>query len=188
MQGSSAGGDDSQAHAPAGGFETADVKPAFLKRLAELVDLKAIAKSGIKVVYDPFWGAGRGYSSELLREAGVAVETVHDYRDVLFGGHAPEPDDHLLGDAKTKMKEIGAALGIATDGDADRFGIVDARWHVYSAELHYCAAVRLPGGDARLAKRRGQERGNDQPDQRCWPSTTRSRFMRRRWGSSILAS
>src|SRR6202789_1897559 len=106
-------------------FDTADVKPGFLKRLAELVDLKAIAKSGIKVVYDPFWGAGRGYSSELLREAGVKVETVHDFRDVLFGGHAPEPDDHLLGDCKAKMKEIGAALGIATDGDADRFGIVD---------------------------------------------------------------
>ncbi len=111
---------------PAGGFETADVKPAFLKRLAELVNLKAIADSGIKVVYDPFWGAGRGYSTEILRAAGVAVETVHDFRDVLFGGHAPEPDDHLLGDAKAKMKEIGAAIGIATDGDADRFGIVDA--------------------------------------------------------------
>lgn len=106
-------------------FETADVKPAFLKRLAELVDLKAIASSGIKVVYDPFWGAGRGYSSDLLRDAGVNVETVHDYRDVLFGGHAPEPDDHLLGDARAKMKEIGAQIGIATDGDADRFGIVD---------------------------------------------------------------
>lgn len=114
-----------KAEPPAGGFETVDVKPAFLKRLAELVDLKAIAKSGIKVVYDPFWGAGRGYSSDLLREAGVAVETVHDYRDVLFGGHAPEPDDHLLTDAKKKMREIGAAIGIATDGDADRFGIVD---------------------------------------------------------------
>jgi len=112
-------------NAPPDGFETTDVKPAFLKRLEELVDLKAIAKSGIKVVYDPFWGAGRGYSSDLLREAGVAVETVHDYRDVLFGGHAPEPDDHLLGDCKAKMREIGAALGIATDGDADRFGIVD---------------------------------------------------------------
>jgi phosphoglucomutase len=111
---------------PAGGFETADVKPTFLKRLAELVDLKAIAKSGIKVVYDPFWGAGRGYPSDLLRDAGVPIETVHDYRDVLFGGHAPEPDDHLLGDAKRKMKVFGAALGIATDGDADRFGIVDA--------------------------------------------------------------
>jgi alpha-D-glucose phosphate-specific phosphoglucomutase len=106
-------------------FETADVKPSFLGRLAELVDLKAIAKSGIKVVYDPFWGAGRGYASDLLREHGVAVETVHDYRDVLFGGHAPEPSDELLGDAKRKMKEIGAALAIATDGDADRFGIVD---------------------------------------------------------------
>ncbi|HEY1648873.1 MAG TPA: phosphoglucomutase/phosphomannomutase family protein [Terracidiphilus sp.] len=107
-------------------FETTDVKPAFLKRLSELVDLKAIAKSGIKVVYDPFWGAGRGYPSDLLRQSGVPVETVHDYRDVLFGGHAPEPDDHLLGDAKQKMKQTGAALGIATDGDADRFGIVDA--------------------------------------------------------------
>ncbi len=106
-------------------FGTADVKPAFLRRLAELVDLKAIAKSGIKIVYDPFWGAGRGYPSDLLREAGVSVETVHDYRDVLFGGHAPEPDDDLLDDAKKKMKEIGAALVIATDGDADRFGIVD---------------------------------------------------------------
>jgi phosphomannomutase len=113
------------ANAPSGGFETADVKPTFLKRLAELVDLKAIAKSGIKVVYDPFWGAGRGYSSDLLREVGVPVETVHDYRDVLFGGHAPEPDDHLLGDCKAKMKEIGAHIGIATDGDADRFGILD---------------------------------------------------------------
>ena len=110
---------------PVDGFETADVKPGFLKRLGELIDLKAIAKSGIKIVYDPFWGAGRGYTSDLLREAGVPVECVHDTRDVLFGGHAPEPDDHLLGAAKAKMKEMGAALAIATDGDADRFGVVD---------------------------------------------------------------
>jgi alpha-D-glucose phosphate-specific phosphoglucomutase len=110
---------------PEGGFETADVKPAFLKRLAELVNLEAIAGSGIKVVYDPLWGAGRGYTSEILREAGVEVETVHDYRDVLFGGHAPEPSDELLNDARAKMRETGAHLGLATDGDADRFGIVD---------------------------------------------------------------
>ena len=61
----------------------------------------------------------------MLREHGVDVATVHDYRDVLFGGHAPEPDDHLLDDCKAKIKETGADLGIATDGDADRFGIVD---------------------------------------------------------------
>jgi phosphomannomutase len=114
------------ANPPEGGFGTADVKPAFLKRLAELVDLKAIAKSSIKVVYDPLWGAGRGYTSDILRQAGVSVETVHDYRDVLFGGHAPAPDEPLLGDAKAKMRETGAHLGLATDGDADRFGILDA--------------------------------------------------------------
>ncbi len=60
----------------------------------------------------------------LLREAGVAVETVHDYRDVLFGGHAPEPDD-IARRREAKMKEMGAEMGVATDGDADRFGVVD---------------------------------------------------------------
>jgi len=102
-----------------------DPKPEYLKRLAEIVDLKAIKQAGIKVVVDPFWGAGRGYAYELLKSAGVDVATVHDYRDVMFGGHAPEPDDHLLADAKRKMRETGAHLIIATDGDADRFGIVD---------------------------------------------------------------
>jgi len=106
-------------------YETADVKPDYLKRIAELVNLKAIQSSGIKVVYDAFWGAGIGYTTDILRQAGVPVAPVHDTRDVLFGGHAPEPDDHLLGDCKAKMKEFGAKIGVATDGDADRFGIVD---------------------------------------------------------------
>jgi len=90
------------------------------------VDLEVIAKAGVKVAVDPLWGSARGYSDALLREAGVTVATVHDCRDVLFGGHAPEPDDHLLEDLRHKMKEMGASIGIATDGDADRFGIVDA--------------------------------------------------------------
>jgi alpha-D-glucose phosphate-specific phosphoglucomutase len=108
-----------------GKFEEVDVKPAYLKRVAELVDLAAIKKAGLTVVFDPFWGAGRGYSSDALREHGVDVHTVHDFRDVLFGGHAPEPDDELLEACRHKMKEMGAGIGIATDGDADRFGIVD---------------------------------------------------------------
>ncbi len=103
-----------------------DVKADYLKRLAEVVDLAAIKKSGIGIVCDPFWGAGRGYASQLLEKAGIKVTTVHDTRDVLFGGHAPEPDDHLLAECKAAMKSTGAKLGIATDGDADRFGVVDA--------------------------------------------------------------
>jgi phosphoglucomutase len=112
--------------APAAPYEETHIKDDYLKRLAELVDLDVIAKSGIKVVFDPFWGAARGYSCHILREHGVTVETVHDYRDVLFGGHAPEPDGELLDECRAKMKETGAGIGIATDGDADRFGIVDA--------------------------------------------------------------
>jgi alpha-D-glucose phosphate-specific phosphoglucomutase len=102
-----------------------DPRDIYLKRIGELVDLAAIRKSGIKIVFDPMWGAARGYSDGVLREAGIPVSAVHDYRDVLFGGHAPEPDDHLLEDLRREMSETGAAIGIATDGDADRFGIVD---------------------------------------------------------------
>jgi len=104
---------------------TSDPKPAYLARLKEIVDLPLIKASGLKIVFDPLWGAARGYSDELLREAGIAVATVHDTRDVLFGGHAPEPEGHLLNEMRQKMKETGARIGIATDGDADRFGIVD---------------------------------------------------------------
>jgi phosphoglucomutase len=105
--------------------ESLDPKPGYLKRLGEIIDLAAIRKAGLRVVFDPMWGAARGYSDEFLRSAGVQVATVHDYRDVLFGGHAPEPDDHLLEDLRKKMRETDAQIGIATDGDADRFGIVD---------------------------------------------------------------
>ena len=105
--------------------ESIEVKSHYLKRLAEVIDLAAIKKTGMKVAFDPLWGAARGYSDYLLNQAGIDCVTVHDNRDVLFGGHAPEPDDHLLNDLRAKMKERGARIGVATDGDADRFGIVD---------------------------------------------------------------
>jgi phosphoglucomutase len=105
--------------------ESLDVKPDYLKRLREIVDLEVIRKANLQVCFDPMWGSARGYSDGLLRDAGVKVAAVHDHRDVLFGGHAPEPDDHLLEDLRREMRTAGAHIGIATDGDADRFGIVD---------------------------------------------------------------
>ena len=105
--------------------QSIDPRRMYLSRLREIVDLDIIRKTGVKVAFDPMWGAARGYSDAFLREVGVTVATVHDSRDVLFGGHAPEPDDRLLEDLRCKMREIGAGIGIATDGDADRFGIVD---------------------------------------------------------------
>jgi phosphoglucomutase len=106
--------------------ESIEVKAVYLARLKEILDLNVIKKAKLKIAFDPLWGAARGYSDALLREAGIDVVTVHDSRDVLFGGHAPEPDDHLLDDLRKAMKAAGAHIGIATDGDADRFGIVDA--------------------------------------------------------------
>jgi alpha-D-glucose phosphate-specific phosphoglucomutase len=102
-----------------------DPRGMYLARLREIVELDIIKKAGLRVAFDPLWGAARGYPDALLRDAGVNVATVHDYRDVLFGGHAPEPDDHLLEDLRRKMRETNAHIGIATDGDADRFGILD---------------------------------------------------------------
>jgi phosphoglucomutase len=113
------------ASAPKAASGAIDPKPAYVARLKEIVDLPLILNSGLKIVFDPLWGAARGYSDQLLQEAGIPVSTVHDVRDVLFGGHAPEPEDHLLNEMRQKMKETGARIGIATDGDADRFGIVD---------------------------------------------------------------
>ena len=105
--------------------QSIDPRRMYLSHLREIVDLDVIKKAGIKIAFDPMWGAARGYSDAFLREAGVTVATVHDTRDVLFGGHAPDPDDHLLEDLRHKMRETSAAIGIATDGDADRFGILD---------------------------------------------------------------
>ena len=121
-------GGESQKSQTKSATESQNLEPrgSYLARLREIVDLQAIQKANLRIVFDPFWGAARGYSDSLLRDAGVNVSTVHDGRDVLFGGHAPEPDDHLLAGCREKMRATKAHIGVATDGDADRFGIVDA--------------------------------------------------------------
>src|SRR5207237_5467539 len=83
--------------------EHIEVKSAYLKRLGEIVDLDAIRKAKLRVGFDPFWGAARGYSDELLRSAGIEVFAVHDSCDVLFGGHDAEPDDLWLGGMRYTM-------------------------------------------------------------------------------------
>jgi phosphoglucomutase len=111
--------------AATGKIKQIDIKRDYLARLREAVDLNVIKKSGMKVVYDAFWGAGMSYPDTLLHESGIPVTSVHNYRDVLFGGHAPEPEDEMFHEARAKMREAGAKIIIASDGDADRFGIVD---------------------------------------------------------------
>ena len=73
------------------------------------------------------------------------------------------------------MKEIGAAIGIATDGDADRFGIVDEDGTFIQPNYVIALLLRLPGRNPRLAQRRGQERRHHQPHQCRSPNITRCR-------------
>ena len=106
--------------------EDADFAPAYLAHCRALVDLEAIRRARLRVVVDVMHGPARGYLDRLLEEAGAEVTVLHGERDVLFGGHAPEPSEEHLGPLIAEVRARSAHVGLATDGDADRFGIVDA--------------------------------------------------------------
>jgi phosphomannomutase len=116
-----------------GRAERFEPRERYLKYIQSFVDSSILKKAKLKIVVDPMYGAGRGYLDKLLQELGCQVEEIHNYRDVLFGGHNPEPDDQNLAELKAKVKESKADLGLALDGDADRFGVVDEVGDFYSA-------------------------------------------------------
>jgi phosphoglucomutase len=90
-----------------------------------LVDFKAIAAARMKVAVDLLFGTARGYLDQALRDAGCAVHLLHDSRNPSFGGHAPDPSEQNLQDLAESVRSAGCDLGLATDGDADRYGILD---------------------------------------------------------------
>ncbi|OGC14462.1 hypothetical protein A3J90_01640 [candidate division WOR-1 bacterium RIFOXYC2_FULL_37_10] len=104
----------------------------YFEYLKSLIDFEEIKKSKLKIVYDSMFGSGRAYTDFILGKSGCIVESIHNYRDVLFGGSNPEPSDELLGELKQKVVERNFDLGLANDGDSDRFGIVDEKGLFYS--------------------------------------------------------
>ncbi|MCL6448110.1 MAG: phosphoglucomutase/phosphomannomutase family protein [Armatimonadetes bacterium] len=102
-----------------------DPRPAYFAHVKKLIDFAAIGRAGLKVIVDPMYGAGTGYLEELLREAGAQVEAIHDRRDPLFGGALPDPSAKSLTELRARVLAAGADLGLALDGDADRFGLID---------------------------------------------------------------
>lgn len=134
----------------------ADPRPAYLDQLRQKVDLRSIAEAKLKTAYDPLYGTGRGYLDDLLREAGATVHTLHDFRDVLFSGVGPEPSEENLTELAKYVRDERCAVGLSTDGDADRFGIVDAdgTWihpnYILALLADYLIGVRkISGGIAR---------------------------------------
>jgi phosphomannomutase len=107
-------------------IEVVDLKPDYLERLAELVNLAHIAGAGVKLALDPMHGAGAGYLPELLAQHGILAVEVRGTRDPLFGGTQPEPIEANLAPLRRAVLEESCSAGFATDGDADRVAALDA--------------------------------------------------------------
>ncbi len=113
--------------ARAKGFvEDIDVRKVYLDDLRKKVDFEPIRKAKLKVAVDVLYGTGRDYLDSELRDAGCAVTVLHGHRDALFGGRAPDPSEENLSELSSLMKKGRFDIGLAVDGDADRFGILDA--------------------------------------------------------------
>jgi alpha-D-glucose phosphate-specific phosphoglucomutase len=112
-----------------------DPMPAYLKHLRTLVDFAAIANSGLRVAVDPMYGAGRGYLARWLRELGMMVAEIHGDLNPGFGGLHPEPIGRNLQQLRQLVVEGGYDIGLATDGDADRIGAIDARGDFVSPHM-----------------------------------------------------
>ncbi len=114
------------ADADGGSIEKYDARQNYLDDLKTKVRFDVIAAAKGRYAYDGLWGTGRGYLDKILRDNGLEVETIHDWRDVTFGGRSPEPGEDHLDELREAVKSKSLTLGLATDGDADRFGIIDA--------------------------------------------------------------
>lgn len=117
---------DSKAENKSGGtIENFDARPGYLEDLKTKIRFDLIAQAKGKYAYDALWGTGRGYLDKILRDNNLEVETIHDWRDVTFGGRSPEPGEDHLEELVEAVKTKNLTLGLSTDGDGDRFGVVD---------------------------------------------------------------
>jgi len=113
-----------KAQAPAS--EKINLRDNYVKRLGELVRFDVLQKAKTKFAVDALHGCGAGYLNKVLADHGVAVETIRADRDVLFDGTGPDVSEENLAPLRNVVLSSKATAGLATDGDADRFGIIDS--------------------------------------------------------------
>ena len=97
----------------------------YLDNIIASVDIAAIRNAGLKVVLDPMYGVSETSLKTILLTARCEVATIHDRHDTLFGGKLPAPTASTLHSLQNAVVERKYDVGIATDGDADRIGIID---------------------------------------------------------------
>jgi len=114
---------------------TFDPRGPWLDRLEELVDIRRIGRSGVRVALDVMYGAGQGLLAGRLRQAGLEVRELHGEVNPCFGGLHPEPIPAYMGaliDCVKGWEGSGPRVGFAFDGDSDRLGPVDEEGNVFT--------------------------------------------------------
>ena len=120
-------------HAPGSvtiGPAKAEIRPTdptgpYLAAILARVDVEAIRHARLRVAVDTRYGTSRGYLDAALRLAGCDVTAFHAVADPTFGGTSPQCDGPNLVEMRQHIRREKLTLGLATDGDADRFAVVD---------------------------------------------------------------
>ncbi len=139
-----------------GFIEKIDLQHDYLNFIQGKIDFELIRKSGIKVALDLLYGTSREYLDEIIEENKIPLEEIHGFIDPYFGGITPSCTEENLQELKRLVKEKKCDLGIATDADGDRFGVVDEKGNfidqniIISLILDYLVNVKKwRGGVAR---------------------------------------
>ncbi|NLE96403.1 MAG: phosphoglucomutase/phosphomannomutase family protein [Propionibacterium sp.] len=97
----------------------------YLDSIMDTLDLDLIRHRHLHIVVDPMFGVAQTSMQTILMTARCQVDVINQRHDPLFGGRVPSPTAGTLDMLRSAVVERGADLGIATDGDADRLGIID---------------------------------------------------------------
>jgi len=120
-----------------------DFKPAYRQQIEQLIDMNTIRRAGFKVAVDSMHGAGGGYFKMLLGESAICISEIKGSPNPAFPGmNQPEPIAINLAELNQHVKTCGAVVGLATDGDADRLGVMDENGN-YISQLHVYALLAL---------------------------------------------
>lgn len=99
----------------------------YLDNILSTLNQEAIRDSYLRIVFDPMFGVGETPMLTLLYTLRCDVEIIHGHRDPLFGGRMPAPTESTMAHLQNRVLEGGYDLGLATDGDADRLGVIDEK-------------------------------------------------------------
>jgi len=121
----------------------------YFRHIKSLIDFPAIRNAKLKIVADAMHGCGGNLLEHILKEHGIECRSIRSNPDPLFGGVFPEPMEENLGALRDAIRNQQADIGLATDGDADRLGVMDGQGN-YVNTHQILALLTL-----HLARRRG---------------------------------